>query len=239
MGHTASHMTGGAGDEGVVQDAIRASNLRDIASRARERLLRDATRRGVEPGAIVHVEGESRRHVHLVLAGVIRMFVSAVDGRSITVRYCRPGSLIGIASLFAPGWTLPVSIEALTPVELLDLHPDTVVDLSEREPSVTRALLTETSERVQAFVEEIPRASFATVPQRVARHLLDLAATERDGSLVARISQEELAAAVGTVREVAARALRGLRDAELVRTERNRIVLVDVPGLITASHDLR
>ena len=118
---------------------------------------------------------------------------------------------------------------------MVDLKPDKVVELAETDRSVTRALLTETSEQVQHFVEEIPLASFGTVPQRVARHLLDLAATDEDGVLVARVSQEQLAAAVGTVREVAGRALRGLRDARVVRTERNRITVIDPDGLVAIS----
>lgn len=215
--------------------AFERSNLRDVSARARERLLADATRRRVPPGAVVHAEGETREHVHLVIVGVIRMFVGAEDGRSITVRYCRAGSLIGIASLFGPTFTLPVSIEALTAAEMLDLHPATVTDLARSDATVPRALLAETSERVQSFLEEIPWASFATVPQRVSRHLLDMAATDADGTLVATVSQEELASAAGTVREVAARAVRQLRDAGLVRTARNRITVVDAEALLTAA----
>lgn len=187
---------------------------------------------------MVQVAGESRRHVHLVVSGLIRMVVHATDGRSVAVRYCRCGSLIGIASLFAPGFRLPVSIETLTPVELLDLKPD-AVSAEAASSGVARALLVEVSERVQQFVEEIPLASFTTVGQRVARHLLDLAVPNGNGLLVARVSQEDLAAAVGTVREVAARALRGLRDAGLVRTERSRITIVDPESLVIASTDAR
>ena len=46
-----------------------------------------------------------------------------------------------------------------------------------------------------------------------------------------RITQQGLAAAVGTVREVVVRALRQLRDAGAVRTERDRIVLLDLARL--------
>ena len=73
---------------------------------------------------------------------------------------------------------------------------------AERDVRVARALLDELSERVLSFVVEIPSA-FATVRQRVARHLLDLASERQRGSeLVASIGQQDLADAVGTVREV-------------------------------------
>ena len=71
--------------------------------------------------------------------------------------------------------------------------------------------------------------------QRVACSL-DLASTcqndsDPSGELAVRITQQDLAAAVGTVREVVVRALRQLRDAGAVRTERDRIVLLDAAHL--------
>ena len=71
--------------------------------------------------------------------------------------------------------------------------------------------------------------------QRVARHLLELASergpelTSLDSGqeLTVLASQQELANAVGTVREVVVRVLRELRRAGVVRTERDRIVILD------------
>ncbi|HEX5878773.1 MAG TPA: helix-turn-helix domain-containing protein [Actinomycetota bacterium] len=73
-------------------------------------------------------------------------------------------------------------------------------------------------------------------------HLLDLASArvgEQTGSdhragreLVVQVSQQELANAVGTVREVVVRVLRELRQDGVVRTERDRIVLLEPGRLI-------
>jgi CRP/FNR family cyclic AMP-dependent transcriptional regulator len=71
--------------------------------------------------------------------------------------------------------------------------------------------------------------------QRVARHLLDLAA-EGGPELVAPVSQQQLADAVGTVREVVVRVLRDLRRAGVIRTGRDRIVIVD-PARLSAEQD--
>jgi CRP/FNR family transcriptional regulator, cyclic AMP receptor protein len=126
---------------------------------------------------------------------VVRVFVTALDGRTMTIRYCRPGALIGAA----------------------------------------------VSERVLSFVWELSGSAFATVRQRVARHLLDLAservrgpaAEQRSGSeLVVKVSQRELAEAVGTAREVVVRVLRELRQEGVVRTGRDQIVIADPARLI-------
>ena len=69
----------------------------------------------------------------------------------------------------------------------------------------------------------------------MARHLLDLA-SEGASELVVSVSQQQLAEAVGTVREVIVRVLRELRAAGVVRTERNRIVILD-PARLIAEQD--
>ncbi len=69
----------------------------------------------------------------------------------------------------------------------------------------------------------------------MARHLLDLA-SQGASELVVSVSQQQLAEAVGTVREVIVRVLRELRAAGVVRTERNRIVILD-PARLIAEQD--
>ena len=75
----------------------------------------------------------------------------------------------------------------------------------------------------------------------MARHLLDLASErvpepaseQRSGSeLVVKVSQRELAEAVGTAREVVVRVLRELRQDGVVRTGRDQIVIADPARLI-------
>lgn len=102
--------------------AFDRSNLGPVTASARRRLLRCATKRLVDPGVVVHPEGEPRPHVHLVVSGLIRMFVAAVDGRTVTVRYCRVGSLIGVASLFRRSFRLPVCVEAVTSIRLAGIE---------------------------------------------------------------------------------------------------------------------
>jgi CRP/FNR family transcriptional regulator len=162
-----------------------------------------------------------------VVSGLVRIQVAAPDGRALTVRYCRRGALIGAATLYAEV-VRPFTIESLTDAELLRLDPARVVWQARRDPRVANALLAETSERVMTFVAGFSGHAFATVRQRVARHLLDIAALDpRSHEMAAPISQQELADAVGTVREVVVRILRELRKQGCVRTRRDGIVIVD------------
>jgi CRP-like cAMP-binding protein len=184
---------------------------------------------------VIHREGEGAPLLELVVSGVVRGFVTAPDGRTMTVRYCRSGALLGVMSLFIPGFAMRGSVQALVDAELLALSPGVARRAAEQDVRVTLALLHEQSERAFSFLHEVPGSAFATVRQRVARHLLDLA-SEGAPELVVSVSQQQLADAVGTVREVIVRVLRELRAAGVVRTERNRIVIVD-PARLIAEQD--
>lgn len=190
-----------------------------------------AVRLKVPASSVIHREGEGAPHLELVVSGVVRAYVTAPDGRTMTVRYCRPGGLLGVMSLFIPGFAMPGSVQALVDAELLALSPAVARRAAAQDVRVTRAFLREQSERAIGFLYEVPGSAFASVRQRVARHLLDLA-SEAGPELVAPVSQQQLAEAVGTVREVVVRVLREFRTAGVVRTGREGIVIIDPARLI-------
>ena len=134
-----------------------------------------ARRIRIPAGSLTHWEGEPAPFLELVISGVVRVFVTAPDGRTMTIRYCRPGALIGAASLFASPYAMPAPTQALVDAEMLRMSPTRARRAAERDLRVARALLGELSERVLSFVSEFSGSAFSTVRQRVARHLLDLA----------------------------------------------------------------
>lgn len=218
-----------------LEQTIGRSNLANLPDSRTTDLLADASPVSISAGSPLHREGESALHCEIVLAGLVRVYVRGTDGRTMTIRYCRPGSLIGVASLFEPAFAMPASVEAVTAAELLRLDPERVARMAKRHADVATALLTELSERAMSFAAEAAWGMFATLRQRVARHLLDLAATVASGELVAQVSHQELAEAVGSVREVVVRVLGELRSEDILRTGRARVAILDPEGLLDAA----
>lgn len=161
-----------------MSSAVSMSHLRGLPGEVLEELMGGAVRTKIPSGSLMHREGETARHLYLVVSGVVRVFVTSPDGRTMTVRYCRPGSLIGAMSLFASEFAMPGTTQALLDAELLKMSPEVVGRLAERDVRVARAFLSELSERAWSFIHEIAGSAFAAVRQRVARHLLDLASDQ-------------------------------------------------------------
>ena len=102
-----------------------------------------------------------------------------------------------------------------------------------RDARVAWALAEELNRRLYETLQQTAINAFGSVHQRVAAHLLDLASAQQRprGHLVARVSQQDLADAVGSVREVVARVLRDFRVERLVATSPDSIQVLDPAGL--------
>lgn len=220
-----------------IQAAFAASHLGGLPEGVVADLLNGARRHEAAAGDTLHRVGEGERHVELVVEGVVRVHVSAPDGRTLTVRYCRTGALIGVLSLYAEPFVMPVTIQAVVDSELVAIRPAVLRRLADRDTRVARALLLELSERAAAFAAEIGGTAFSSIRQRVARHLLDLAThRQRSSDLIAQVSQQELADAVGTVREVVVRTLRELRHDGVLETRRGGIRIVAPDRLLAEAY---
>ncbi|MBB3085399.1 Crp/Fnr family transcriptional regulator [Geodermatophilus sabuli] len=213
--------------------ALAASSLAPLPVPVAQRLLTGARLVRIPAGSVTHREGETAEHLELVVDGLVRAFVTAPDGRTMTVRYCRRGALIGAVSLYATGFSMPAGIQAVVDADVLRMSPDVVRRAAAEDPRVADALLRELADRALGFIHEITGSAFTSVRQRVARHLLDLAAQQArvpGGTppvLAVPVTQRQLAESVGTVREVVVRVLRDLRAAGVVRTHADHIDVVD------------
>jgi CRP/FNR family transcriptional regulator len=215
-----------------VRLAIEASNLRGLPPEVIEVLVAGARRVHIPARSTERPVAGRSPHLDLVLSGLVRVQVSEPDGRALTVRYCREGDLLGAATLYAEV-VRPFTIQALRDAEVLSFAAAQVRALADQDARLARALLAETSERVMSFLAGLSGHAFGSVRQRIARHLLDLVADADPDGLMVRISQQELADAVGSVREVVVRVLRELRGEGAIVTGRTGIVITDPERLST------
>lgn len=181
-------------------------------------------------GSTIYREGSSPRAL-LVVRGLLRVYMSSPEGRQVTVRYARQSDVLGIAVLV--GGPADVGLQTVTESTAFRIDARRLTSAARADGRVSWALAEELSRRLYETLEQTAINSFGSVRQRIAAHLLDLASTQQRprGPLVARVSQQELADAVGSVREVVARVLRDLRLAQLVTTSPDSIVILDPVGL--------
>ncbi len=192
-------------------------------------LIRAAVRFDIPSGTVIYRDAD-RPRLALVLSGLMRVFMTSPEGRQITVRYAKHGDVLGVA--VTVGGPVDVSVQAVTYAEVAMLDPSFLEAAARRDPAVAWAVAEELSRRLYETLDELAGNVFLPLPERIIRHLLDMAAgsqTSEDSKVA--ITQQDLADAVGSVREVVSRTLSDLRSAGLIETGRDGITILDAERL--------
>ena len=206
-----------------IDDALARSFLADLPPELTGRLRAEGERADYPAGTTVYRAG-SDPQAALVVDGLLRVYL-------MSVRYARPGDVLGIAVLV--GGPARTGVQAVEPASLFRITLRTLTAAAREDPRVSWAIAQELNRRLYEALEQTAVNAFGTVRQRVAAHLLDLASVQQHprGRLEAGVSQQELADAAGSVREVVARVLRDLRVAGIVATTADSVVILDAARL--------
>jgi CRP-like cAMP-binding protein len=193
-------------------------------------LLAESIRMDMPAGAVIYRAGDPAR-CFVVVRGLLRSYMTSLDGRQVVFRYGKLGDVMGLATVVGdPG---PVTIQAMTSSSVVALRVDTLRHMVSTDPLVAQACAREISRQLDHAINGIAETAFNSVRQRLARQLLDVADAPDvpGGHVVARISHQELADAIASSREVVSRTLHQMRREGLVRTGERSIALLDVHRL--------
>jgi CRP-like cAMP-binding protein len=194
-------------------------------------------RRRVNPGSAVFREGDPGTLVYAVVAGQVKLTVATRAGRDVLVAMKSPGEGFGeLAAL--DGRARSATATATRATELAVLDGAAFLELLEMRPPAAIELLRRLAAYLRATDERVAASAGDGTVARAARQLLELSqryAEHRGARAVVdlAITQEDLAAWVGTTRESTARALAKFREAGCLTTGRGRITITDLRTLQT------
>jgi CRP-like cAMP-binding protein len=183
-----------------------------------------------DPGEIILYPGEPspKDPLYRVQEGLVRLQSVDDEGNALTLRFVRPGEFFGEEVIagssrthFAEAVT-ETKIDALAPAQL------SAQEMSELLQGLVRAL-------GQTY-QTIQRISGQRLKNRIAAALLDLsrtpvAFTEKNGRIGVRATHDEIASAVGSVRETVTKVIGELTREGYIRSGYGKLVLENPSGL--------
>jgi CRP/FNR family transcriptional regulator len=180
--------------------------------------------RAYEKGGLVYLEGEPSQGLYLVASGSVRVFKASDDGREQDLHRLGPGQSFSDAAAFDGGPTI-ANAQATESSIILFLSRNGLVELLQAHPEIGVGVARVLASRLREVSSLAGDLSLRHVMARVAGVIGRLAGSGSGATLPTR---QELAAMVGTVREVATRALQELAKAGAIRLEpRGRVTIVD------------
>jgi CRP/FNR family transcriptional regulator, cyclic AMP receptor protein len=193
------------------------------------------TKVSLRAGQILFREGDESRCVYAVVSGRINLFITTPAGRDVMLGSKVPGQAFGELSVIDGGPRSATAV-VMEPTTIAQLSGDEFLDQLARAPHLSIALLRELAEHLRVSNGRASARASDNLTARMAHLLLELAAKfRRHGGPVnpveLPITQDELAAWVGSTREAVSRSLSAMRKAGVIETGRNKIVLCDPQAL--------
>ena len=197
-----------------------------------------AARCGIRPwsqGEILFSEGEPCKGLYIVVSGRVRIYKTSANGREQVLSVEGPGSSVAELPVF-DGGSYPASASALEKTEALFVSRADLRAICLEKPEVSLKLLQVVGARLRRLVGIIEELSFTTVRHRLISVLLRQAMAEGSPSsrgtvFTLKESHQELAAQIGTVRELVSRNLARLQAQNFIEMSGRQITILDQPGL--------
>ncbi len=180
-------------------------------------------------GEMVFLEGDPCTALYVVARGEVKIFKVSPQGREQVLHQLGPGSTFNdVAAL--DGGPNPASVATTADTTLLCIPRAELRRLAQAYPALAWALIESLARRARHLVVMVEDLALRSVKARLAKLLLTEAEATAGQVELDRgqmVTQTEMAARLGTVREMVGRALRELADAGLISLDRHRIVIAD------------
>jgi len=198
--------------------------FRELSAELRREILGRCIERTVLRGETVFSQGERARGLYVIWRGSLKVFKIGDGGREQILEIEGPGRSVAELPLFDER-PYPASCAAVEDSVVLFLPADAFHRLLDSEPTVARAVIASLSLRLRHMVSLVEEISLKAVRQRLAGLLLQMAGDQDTVELT--LNNQEIAARIGTVREIVSRTLSRMAQEGILRLEGRTLTLLD------------
>ncbi len=182
----------------------------------------------IPAGKDIFVEGDAVQSIALMLSGNVRVYKIGENGREITLyRFGLGESCILTANAIMNQRTFPAVALVESEAEAIMVPAETFRDWMRRYEEWRNFLFDLLSQRLAAVMAIVDEVVFHRMDARVAALLLRRA----EQGTVIQITHQEIAAELGSSREVISRILEGFESAGLISSSRGQVEILEADEL--------
>ncbi len=213
----------------------RTELFRDLDEAILDVLAKQSVIKRLRRNELLFLAGEPAKGLYVIASGAVRAFRTSPDGREQIIHVERAVTTIAEVPVF-DGGKYPSTTAAEVPTTLYFLDKEAVLKTAIEYPQLALAAVKLLASRMRRCAELVEILSLREVGQRLARLLLEEArnrGTEpgHGATINLRLTHNQLAARIGTVREVVTRMLTRLQEQNLIGYEGKCINIPDLKAL--------
>ncbi len=204
------------------------SSLND---KERERVYLSAVRRPVQKGEYLVLQGDFWPYLFIIEQGAVVAEKDAVDGRTFVAATFQPGEVFWGLGFFLENAVMPASLKVIKDGVIYQWEKRDLVPLIEGNGIFSWELCKLVVSRIQYVSEVLETMTFQPIAVRLARLLMGISESGRQRSITRNLTLDDMAARIGSTREMVCRLLYKFSDEGLIRITRTEFTITDAENL--------
>ncbi len=176
-------------------------------------------------------EGQSCPGLCIVESGRVKIYKNSPTGREMIINVIEDGDSFNEVPVFDQ-LDNPVNVGAVLDTQIWLIDAQALRQVIADHPQACQQIIINLSQNLRMLVGKVAELSFYTVTARLAKLLRQLPPEQISGQGPERLTQDDLASRIGTVREVVARSLKELEKNGAIDVQRGKIQILSQEKLI-------
>lgn len=206
--------------------------FKGLSDKVISRLESHSSARRIEEGDTYFRAGELPRHFSIVLSGQLKLYRVNKAGKEQVFSYAQPNDAVGFLSLTDPHRPWPADCVARATTEVVEIELGALREAMRSDAALAQALMSEMSRHLVRMVQLVDQLSLKDAHNRLAHWLENWVVRNYPDSgdkellLVLPYTQSEIAAQIGTVREVVSRGFSKMEKDGILKTSGKRVTIL-------------
>ncbi len=200
--------------------------FRQFKGEEKKQLLECATKVDIAKGTTVSLSGNRYPYVIIIADGLINANKDSAEGRNFTLKTFGEGDTFWGHAMFRDNPT-PSTMIAIKPTTVYQWHRDVILPIIKNNKEALWDLCVQLSQRTIEANLAMEEIVFNPVVNRLARLLVEQFDKLDTESIPRNMTLDDMAAKIGSTREVVCRLLYRLSDENLIQVDRTKFILIN------------
>lgn len=202
-----------------------------LSQKALHAVMAAATQREIEKGNFLAHQGDVWPYLFLVEKGMIAAKKDSADGRAFVAATFGINELFWGIAFFLEEQPTPAAFEAIEQTKVLLWSRSILLPILESEGKFSWELGKLAVQRMILASEIVESMTFHPIAVRLARLLMDISKNESQNHIERNMTLDEMAARIGSTREMVCRLLYKFSDEGLIKITRTDFTILDGKSL--------
>lgn len=198
-----------------------------LSKEKKDLVIQEAISKRFSRGELITIDGDIWPYMFLITKGRINALKSSMEGRSLVVTTFNSGDIFWGLAFFYESMPMPVSLEVTENTSILLWSAERLIPILKSEGAASWELSRLMVYKMMRASEILEEMTFQPVAGRLAKLLMETVRNQEQGPVTRSLTLDEMAARIGSTREMVCRFLHRFADDGIIDITRTEFRVMD------------